>query len=148
MTIKIQRAIINSALCVCLFMTACRTVHDKDHGKRFSRQHPGYELTEVSLLCLEREAFWHYKYFAIGCMAIRENAETMTKEELLKSLDATITLAERAYQSVKAEIAEVAKHAANGAKVYWYRFDSPGGVGEEGYIVLSPAGQILKRTEL
>jgi hypothetical protein len=148
MTTKIHRSIGISALVVCLFLTACRTASDQGHEKRFSRQHPGYKLTEVPLLCLEREAFWHYQYDAIGLMTIRKRAETMTKEELLKALDTRIDLAEWAYRTVRAEIAEAAEHVANGAKIYWYRFVDSEGVGEEGYIVLSPDGQILQRTEL
>jgi hypothetical protein len=148
MMTTIQRCIVISTLVACLFLTACRTGSDQGHEKRFSRQHPGYKLTEVPLLSLEREAFWRYQYLAIGEMRIREKVKTMTKEELLKSLDATIALDERAYQSVRAEIAEVAEYVAKGAKIYWYRFVDPDGVGEEGYIVLSPEGQILHRTGL
>lgn len=148
MTTKIHRSIGILMLVACLFLTACRTAQDQSHASRFSRQLPGYKLTEVPLLSLEREAFWHYQYDAIGLMGLRKQAETMTKEELLKSLDARIALAERAYRTARAEIVEVAEHVAKGAKIYWYRFVDPEGVGEEGYIVLSPEGRILQRTEL
>lgn len=145
---KVSQSTIKISLLACLVVSsACSSVKETNPATRFIREHPGYKLTEVPLLTIEQEAYYRYKGRSIDIAWIRRSAEEMSKEDFLKQLDRREKMYLRLYESVKEEVAEIERLTAEGAKVYWYSFEGANH-DEEGYIVLTPDGEVLKETHL
>ena len=132
----------------CLLLPACRTSHQQEHATILLQRNPTYELAEVPITSLKQEVYWHYGFPGALTRSFKERVERMTKEELLAWLTTMEGVHDEAYRDAIEEVAEIEAYLSKGAKVYLYSTMNENSVGEEGYIVLSPEGEVLTLTQL